>query len=132
MPKHLHTCDEFFTVIQGYCDLLADLSLVIKMGWNIKKCTLPLYNIPQEVVIPMFCSTAWSYDAQGPTQGSITVLTMRRDEDENLICYDVPPSIYSNLPQHIQEILSPRKYLGITTNAQSIGVCLGEANSHFY
>ncbi len=47
LAKHLHTCREFFDVVQGYCDLLAQLSLVIKMGRNVKKCTLYLYNIPE-------------------------------------------------------------------------------------
>jgi hypothetical protein len=37
VPKQLHTCNEFFKIVQGYCDLLADLSLVINMGRNVKK-----------------------------------------------------------------------------------------------
>jgi len=43
---------------------------------------------------------------------------MRRDENDNLICYDVPPALHHTIPKHIQDILSPSKYLGITTNAQ--------------
>jgi hypothetical protein len=54
VPKQLHTCDEVFNIIQGYCDLLADLSLVIKMGRNVKKGILCLYNIPQNIPIPEF------------------------------------------------------------------------------
>jgi len=88
VPKSTHTCNEFFEIVQGYCDLLADLSLVIEMGRNVKKCTLYLYNIPQEVTIPTFTSIAWSYDAQGPVKGSLVVVTMRRDRTGNLLCYD--------------------------------------------
>lgn len=32
VPKQTHTCEQFFTIVQGYCDLLADLSLVINMA----------------------------------------------------------------------------------------------------
>jgi hypothetical protein len=118
MPKTLHTCEEFFTVVQGYCDLFADLSLVIKMGRNVKKCTLYLYNIPHDTIIPTFTSTAWSYDAQGPAQGSITVVAMRRNSNEHLIRYNVLGKLKNDVPYHIKNILSPCKYLGISTNAQ--------------
>jgi hypothetical protein len=64
--KQTHTCAEFFKIVQGYCDLLADLSLVIKMGRNVKKCVLCLYNIPQTEPVPEFTSIAWSFDVQGP------------------------------------------------------------------
>jgi hypothetical protein len=37
MAKHLHTCEEFFETVQGYCDLMADLSLVIKNGSKCKQ-----------------------------------------------------------------------------------------------
>jgi hypothetical protein len=56
MLKSEHNITEFFSVIQGYCDLLADLSLVIKMERNVKKCTIYLYNIPENVTIPEFPS----------------------------------------------------------------------------
>jgi hypothetical protein len=32
IPKQNQACEEFFSIVQGYCDLLADLLLVIKMG----------------------------------------------------------------------------------------------------
>ena len=35
MAKALHSLEEFFATVQGYCDLLGDLSLVIKMGRNV-------------------------------------------------------------------------------------------------
>jgi hypothetical protein len=118
LAKKLYFCEHFFNVVQGYCNLLADLSLVIKMGRNVKKCTLYLYNIPHNIAIPTFYSIAWSYDAQGPVQGAITVVAMKRDKNNNLICYEVPKALQASVPKHIQDILSPCKYLGITTNAQ--------------
>jgi hypothetical protein len=36
VPKDVFSISEFFDIVQGYCDLLADLSLVIKMGRNVK------------------------------------------------------------------------------------------------
>jgi hypothetical protein len=113
MSKSTYTCDEFFTTVQGYCDLLADLSLVIKMGRNVKKCTIYLYNIPQDIIIPTFTSIAWSYDARGPVKGTIAVVAMRRDSEGNLLCYDVPKSLRKDMPQHISNIFTIRKYLGI-------------------
>jgi hypothetical protein len=118
MPKQNHTCAEFFRVVQGYCDLLADLSLVIKMGRNVKKCTIYLYNIPEHMLIPEFSSTAWSFEAQGPVKGTIEVVTMFRDDGNNLICYDVEKSLLKNMPQNIKSMLADRKYLGVPTNAQ--------------
>jgi hypothetical protein len=50
--KRLPTIEEFFEKVQGYCDLLADLSLVIKMGRNVNKCTILLYKIPENATIP--------------------------------------------------------------------------------
>jgi len=111
-------CDEFFNIVQGYCDLLADFSLVIKMGRNVKKCILCLYNIPQNIPIPEFTSVAWSFDAQGLVKGTIKVIVMQRDMEENLLCYRVPPSLKKNMPQNVQDILENRKYLGVPTNAQ--------------
>jgi len=79
VPKqtHTHTCEEFFNIVQGYCHLLANLSLVIKMGQNVKKCTLYSYNIPLNVAIPDFTSMAWSFDPQGPAKGIISIITMQ-------------------------------------------------------
>ena len=88
------------------------------MGRNIKKFTLYLYNIPQDVIIPTFTSTAWSSDAQGPVNGTIAVVTMQSDSEGNLICYEVDKSILNNIPTHIKDILNGHKYLGIMTNAQ--------------
>ena len=116
--KSEKTVEEFFDIVQGYCNLLADLSLVIKMGRNVKKCTIYLYNIPEEVAIPEFTSIAWSYDAQGPIKGTIKVVAMKRDSDNNLIYYDVPKLLRKDMPSHVQDILADRKYLGVATNAQ--------------
>jgi hypothetical protein len=59
LPKQLHTCDEFFNIVQGYCDFLADLSLVIKMGRDVKKMDIMLVlHIPQNILIPEFTSMA--------------------------------------------------------------------------
>jgi hypothetical protein len=113
--------NEFFITVQGYCDQLADLSLVIKMGRNVSKCTLYLYNIPEDAEIPTFTSTAWSYDAQGPVTGCISVVSMRRDAQNHLICYQVPDAIQASAPQPIKDVLAPRKYLGVPTNAQLDG-----------
>jgi len=71
VSKDTHSLDEFFNTVQGYCNLLADLSLVIKMGHNIKKCTIYLYNIPEDCNIPEFESIVWSYDSKDPVKGSI-------------------------------------------------------------
>ncbi len=70
-PKSIFNAGEFFAIVQGYCNLLADLSLVIKMGRNVKKCLICLYNIPENVEIPEFHSIAWSYDSQGPIKGRL-------------------------------------------------------------
>jgi hypothetical protein len=77
-----------------------------------------LYNISQETPIPEFTSTAWSFDAQGPMKGSISIVTMFRYNDGNLICYDVPKSFTNNMPDHIKLILADWKYLGVASNAQ--------------
>jgi hypothetical protein len=74
--KSQHSLEEFFAVIQGYCDLLADLSLGIKMGRNVRKCTIYLYNIPEDITIPEFTSIAWSFEAGGPVKGSIAVVVI--------------------------------------------------------
>jgi hypothetical protein len=88
MRKTEHTLDEFFKAVQGYCDLLADLSLLIKMGRNVSKCTIFLYNIPENATVPEFTSIAWSYDAQGPVKGAIKTIVMRRDStNDHLLCY---------------------------------------------
>jgi len=50
ISKETCTVSEFFSTVQGYCDLLADLSLVIKMGRNVKKCTIYFYNIPDKLL----------------------------------------------------------------------------------
>jgi hypothetical protein len=118
IPKHSHTCAEFFNIVQGYCDLLADLSLVIKMGRNVKKCILCLYNIPHDTIIPEFTSIAWSFEARGPMKGTISVTTMRRDQDETLICYSILDPIKDNMSPDIKNILENRKYLSVPTNAQ--------------
>ncbi len=43
---------------------------------------------------------------------------MQRDEEDNLICYNVPESLRKNMPQHIRYILEDQKYLGVPANAQ--------------
>jgi hypothetical protein len=43
---------------------------------------------------------------------------MRTNEQGQLLCYDVPDKLLKDMPQNIQKILSPYRYLGITTNAQ--------------
>lgn len=42
MLKREHSVETFFSTVQAYCDLLAKLSLVIKMGRNVKK----MRNLP--------------------------------------------------------------------------------------
>jgi len=119
LPKASCSLKEFFDVVQGYCDLLVDSSLVIKMGRNVRKCTIYLYNIPENCNIPVFTSIAWSYDSQGPVKGTIDAVVVRRDcTNGHLICYQVPKNIKDIAPQHIKNILAPRKYLGVPTNAQ--------------
>ncbi len=100
MPKSTHSCDELFTTVQGYYDLLVDLSLVIKMGRKLKNCIIYLYNIPQDVIIPTFTSTAWLYDVQGPVNGSIAVVIMQRDSQGNLVCYEVSKALQKIYPTH--------------------------------
>jgi len=121
LPKGLHTIEEFFVKVQGYCDLLADLSLVIKMGRNVNKCTILLYNIPEDADIPEFTSIAWSYDARGPVKGSIKTIVMHRDSADRLLCYQVPENLRPNAPQPIRDILMTHKYLGVPSNAQLDG-----------
>ncbi len=116
--KQTHSYEQFFNIVHGYCDLLADLSLVIMMRRNVKKCTICLYNIPHNVTVPEFTSTAWSFEAQGPVKGIIDTIIMYRDDDENLICYQVDKSLIENIPRNIGNILQDRKYLGVPTNAQ--------------
>ena len=118
MSKAMHSLEEFFATVQGYCDLLADLSLVIKMGRNVRKCVIFLYNIPEQADIPTFHSIAWSYDAQGPVRGNIDTVVMHRDDDRNLICYDVPKHLREAASPNIQNILTQRKYLGVANNMQ--------------
>jgi len=119
MSKNINTLSEFFSIVQGYCDLLADLSLVFKMGRNVRKCTIYLYNIPEGCEIPEFTSIAWSYDALGPVKGKIAVVVMKRDNENNhLICYQVPKKLRDNAPYHIKSVLALRKYLGVPMNAQ--------------
>jgi hypothetical protein len=78
-----------------------------------------IFIIFQKDVIPEFTSIAWSYDAQGPVKGKIAVVVMRRDNENNhLICYQVPKKLRDNAPHHIKSVLALRKYLGIPTNAQ--------------
>jgi len=121
MAKTTHSLPEFFRTVQGYCDLLADLSLVIKMGRNVRKCTIYLYNIPDNAIIPTFHSIAWSYDSQGPVKGTIATVVMQRDPDGHLLCYDIPKTLRTSAPQNTQSILIQRKYLGVSTNAQLDG-----------
>lgn len=116
--KSEHSLNDFYATIQGYCDLLADLSLGIKMGRNVRKCTIYLYNIPEDAVIPEFTSIAWSFEAGGPVKGFIAVVVMRRDSNGNLICYDAPSTLQNSAPQHVKAILHSRKYLGVYNNAQ--------------
>jgi len=79
------------------------------MGCNVKKCTIYLYNIPEDTIIPEFTSMAWPYDSQGPVKGTIAVVVMRHDnENDNLICYQVLKAKGENAPQHIKDILSTR------------------------
>jgi len=117
LSKSSYSVSEFFDVVQGYCDLLADLSLVIKMGRNVKKFTIYLYNIPEDITVPEYTSIAWSYDSQGPVKGSIATVVMRRDSvDNSLICYHVANR--ENAPPFIKNVLLLRKYLGVPNNAQ--------------
>jgi len=118
VDKNEMDISQFFELVQGYCDLLADLSLVLKMARNVAKCTITLYNIPEQVCVPKFTSIAWSYDAQGPVKGIINVLILRRDVEGNLICYNVPSDILCQIPHDIQNLLRTQKYLGVPHNAQ--------------
>jgi len=120
--KTLYTLPEFFNTVQGYCDLLAELSLVIKMGRNVKKCTIYLYNIPVDTEIPQFTSIAWSHDTKGPVNGVIATVVVSRDSQNNLLCYQVPETMRHLAPAHITAALDTRKYLGVPTNAQMEGV----------
>lgn len=117
MPIATTSLSHFLEVVQGYCNLLAELSLVIKMGRNVRKCTVYLYNIPEEAIIPDFSSIAWSYDACRPIKGSIKTVVVRRDPQGNLIMYNVPMEPRNNASEFIQQILAQRKYLG-SKNAQ--------------
>ena len=76
MSKNINTLSEFFSIVQGYCDLLADLSLVLR--WEEMLGNAPfIFIIFQKDVIPEFTSIAWSYDAQGPVKGKIAVVVMQ-------------------------------------------------------
>jgi len=122
LMKASHSLDEFFTKVQGYCNLLADLSLVIKMGRNVNKCTIYLYNILEDAVVPQFTSAAWSYDSKGPVTGIIATVIMRRcNLTSQLLCYQVSPTIREQAPQFIKDILKTHKYLGVPANAQLDG-----------
>jgi hypothetical protein len=135
MPKSETAISHLFETVQGYCDLLADLSLVIKMGCNVKKCTMYLYNIPDEAIIPEFISIAWAYDAHGPAKGSIVTVAVRNDSKGNMLIHDVPYDLNNDAPDHIQRILAQQKYLGVSKNAQQessggkVGLVCSKANS---
>jgi hypothetical protein len=87
------------------------------MGRNVKKFTIYLYNIPEDITVPEYTSIAWSYDSQGPVKGSIATVVMRRDSvDNSLICYHVANR--ENAPPFIKNVLLLRKYLGVPNNAQ--------------
>ena len=87
------------------------------MGRNVKKCTIYLYNIPEDITVPDFTSIAWSYDSQGPVKGLIATVVMRRDSvDNSLICYQVPKAIRENAPPSIKNVPLLRKYLGVMRN----------------
>jgi len=119
VSKDTHSLDEFFNIVQGYCNLLADLSLVIKMGCNVKKCTIYCCNIPEDCNIPELESIAWSYDSKGPVKGSIATVAVHRDcNNGHSICYQAPKELCINAPPHIKDILATRKHLGVPTNAQ--------------
>jgi hypothetical protein len=118
LPKISYTLQQFFDHVQGYCDLLADMSLVIKMRRNVNKCTVYSYNIPDNAVIPQFTSIAWSYDAQGPVKGIIATVVLKRDQQDNILCYQVSDNLRKNIPQTIQDVLRTHKYLGVPRNAQ--------------
>jgi hypothetical protein len=45
------TVSGFLELVQGFCNLLTDLSLVIKKGKNPSKCTICLYNIPEDTTL---------------------------------------------------------------------------------
>lgn len=119
MPNAMSHCQKittlqqkFFSLVQGYCYLLAVLSLVIKMGRNVKKCTIYLYNIPDNVEVPEFYSIAWSYDSHGPLKGSIKTVMMQQDSITNhLLCYQAPKTIYDLASTHIKHVLNPRTLL---------------------
>ena len=74
--------------------------------------------MPADAVILEFTSIAWSYDARGPVKGSIATVTVRRDPDGNMLIYDVPHELRKDAPEHIQNVLAQRKYLGVSKNAQ--------------
>ena len=77
IPKKDIEVTNFFKLVQAYCDLMADLSLAIKMGRKIKKCIIRLYNIPEGVHVPEFTSMAWSYEYDGPTTGILTTVRVQ-------------------------------------------------------
>jgi hypothetical protein len=55
-------------------------------------------------------------------KGTIVVVVMRRDtENDNLICYQVLKAMRENASQHIKDILSTRKCLGVAKDAQLDG-----------
>jgi hypothetical protein len=108
--------EDFFQLIQKYCDLLADLSLVIKMGRNVTKCTIIVYNIPLGP-IPTFTSTAWSYDEGGPVTGNIKTIIVHRDSEGNLIKYQIPDEQLKDIPVSISDQQAIHKYLGVPNNA---------------
>lgn len=85
MPKATTTIKEFFAVLQGYCDLLADLLLVIKMGHIVKKCTIFLYNMLEDVIILEFSSITWSYDAHGPVKEYIATVSVHWDSQGKML-----------------------------------------------
>jgi hypothetical protein len=93
MPQSETSISHFFDVEQGYWDLLAGLTLVIKMGCNIKKFTIYLYNIPEDVLTPC--------DSQG-----------------NMLMFDVPHELHNDAPDYVQCIFTQQKYIGVPKNSQ--------------
>ncbi len=108
--------DKFFQLIQKYCDLLADLSLVIKVGQNVTKCKIIVYNIPLGSNLTI-TSNVWSYDEGGPVTGNIITIVVCRDSEGNLIKYQIPDEQLKDATVSISYQQAIHKYLGMPNNA---------------
>ena len=115
MAKKLDiSTEDFLKLVQAILDAAADFSLVFKVGRNPKKCTVTLYNIENNVIIPDFHSIAWSFENRGPLKAIIKPQVVRCTSEGDLIKY---AKNFAFAESDILDTLKHNRYLGVSKNA---------------